>query len=293
MISANSNLKDRLETSGAAGSGHHIEEVIKMLKELRLSAMAEGLHVCMDNPQFHELGLYDQLYELLSYESTRRSNRSYDRLKKQASLFSSATCETITKRKQAYHLTQTRIDYLTSCQWRERGVVLLIVGKCGCGKTDLACAIVDSACRKKLKSKCVDFDTLILELVSARKKADGAELYQARLKSYLKYDILFIDDICMEPAIDGAAYVFKDLLELFRKEGANKGLILASQLKPAKWFNRLGGTKETSDAVVDRVLSNYELISLDGRSHRSGRPNNAEQGNDDSQTEVNHEEQSE
>lgn len=50
------------------------------------------------------------------------------------------------------------------------------------------------------------------------------------------------------------------------------GLILASQITPEKWIQHMGGTKEAADAVIDRILQNYELISLEGQSKRSEKP---------------------
>ena len=94
---------------------HSTEEVVAMLKRLRLSAMAECLAESIHNPQFQELGLNDQLYELIASETTKRTNNSYERLKKKASLFSCATRETVVQRKEIYNLSPTRIDYLTSC----------------------------------------------------------------------------------------------------------------------------------------------------------------------------------
>ncbi len=34
----------------------------------------------------------------------------------------------------------------------------------------------------------------------------------------------------------------------------------------------MGGTKEAADAVIDCILQNYELISLEGQSKRSEKP---------------------
>ena len=274
MSYVNSNTQQTSEVTKAAET-HSTEELVTMLRQLKLSAMADCLAECIHCQRFQEIGFNDQLYELVVCEKNKRHNSSYERRKKNAALFSGATKETLVSRKEHYHFSQTRIDYLTSCSWREKDVAILIVGKCGCGKTDLGCAIVDFACRRGLKAKCVDFDNLILELVSAKKKNDDRDLFAETINSYCRYDLLFIDDICMEPAISGAALAFKEFLDKFRKPGSGRGLVLASQLKPAKWHERLGGTPESCDAVIDRVLKNYELISLEGRSHRSSKPNNA------------------
>lgn len=276
-----------------SGSGHTTEELANMLKNLRLSAMAEALMASTSDPKFQEMGFNDQLYELLATENSRRRTNTYLRRKKASNAVSSASQELIIERKASYHLTRTKIDYLMSCEWITNRTLILIVGKCGCGKSDLAAAIVDSACRQGLKALCVDFEKLIVDLVSTRKRTDSPDLYEKMKASYSKYDLLFIDDVCIENSIEGAAYVFKDLLELYRNGKSKCGLILASQLKPSKWYSRLGGTKETCDAVVDRVLSNYELISLDGRSHRSGRPNNNENDGTPADCSLNEESQNE
>ena len=288
MNSVNVNFTEN-NVSLQSGSNHTTDELAKMLRGLKLSAMAEALQASASDPEFHEMGFNDQLYELLASETSKRKTNAYLRRKKNAPSFSSASQELIIERKAAYHLTKTKIDYLMSCEWIENNTLLLIIGKCGTGKTELSSAIVDSACRLGLRALCVDFEKLIIDLVSTRKRTDMPELYEKMIASYSKYNLLFVDDVCMENAIEGAAYVFKDLLEAYRNGKSKCSLILASQLKPSKWCSRLGGTKETCDAVVDRVLSNYELISLDGRSRRSGKPNNSENSGD-TETEPQNEE---
>uniref|UniRef100_UPI00402A637D ATP-binding protein n=1 Tax=Succinivibrio sp. TaxID=2053619 RepID=UPI00402A637D len=49
--------------------------------------------------------------------------------------------------------------------------------------------------------------------------------------------------------------------------------MLASQLSTVNWLHRMGGSKEAADAVMDRILHNYQLIQLDGQSKRSEKPN--------------------
>ncbi len=34
----------------------------------------------------------------------------------------------------------------------------------------------------------------------------------------------------------------------------------------------MGGSKEAADAVIDRIIHNYQLIQLDGQSKRSEKP---------------------
>jgi len=276
MRCANNSEKKAHKTTLQAGSQHTTEENIRLLRKLKLSAMADALISNSTDAAFCEMGFNDQLNMLLNCESSKRRTSTYHRRLKDADLHSLANQEVIISRKDAYHLSQTRIDNLMSCEWIRNGCLILIIGKSGCGKTDLASAIVDAACRQGLKAKCIDYSKLMIDLVSAQKKTDSPSLYEDRKKFYTRYDLLFIDDVCIEDSISGAAFVFKELIEQCR-ENNRCGLILASQLKPGKWLSRLGGTAETSEAVVERVMNNYELISLDGRSHRASKPRNSEE----------------
>lgn len=253
-----------------AGSVHSLEENLSILKELRLSGMAQALSDSKQDSSFLELGFNDQLYELLKVEITKRRNSCYQRRLKKCELTSSATQEVISERKKSYHLTQSHIDYLMSGQWHKEGELIIITGKCGCGKTDLASAIVDASCRKGLKCLCVDYSLMITELASALFSSDH-KAYENAKKQYYSHDVLFIDDICIGEQRNGESFVFKDLVQKCR-ENNRCGLILASQLSPVNWLHHMGGSKEAADAVMDRILHNYQLIQLDGQSKRSEKP---------------------
>ena len=141
----------------ASGSSHSIDDNFKLLKQLHLSGMADALVDISSSKEFIELGFNDQLYELLYHEVVKRMNTRYQSRLKKAQLHSSATQEVIIDRKASYNISRNQIDYMMSCNWITEGELILITGKCGCGKTDLASAIVDSACRKGLKAKCIDY----------------------------------------------------------------------------------------------------------------------------------------
>ena len=253
----------------ASGSSHSIDDNFKLLKQLHLSGMADALVDISSSKEFIELGFNDQLYELLYHEVVKRMNTRYQSRLKKAQLHSSATQEVIIDRKASYNLSRNQIEYMMSCNWITEGELILITGKCGCGKTDLASAIVDSACRKGLKAKCIDYSLCILDLLSAQ-QTGSPEIYEKRKSSYASNQLLLLDDICIGSAKDGESFVFKELVQLCR-ENNRCGLILVSQLKPSKWMSLMGGSKEAADAVIDRISSKCLHINLEGNSHRASR----------------------
>ena len=269
-LNSNDSVKNMTESALKAGSEHSLEENLSILKELHLSGMAQALTDSKQDDSFLELGFNDQLYELLQVEITKRRNSRYQRRLKKCALTSNATQEVISERKKSYHLTQSHIDYLMSGQWHKEGELIIVTGKCGCGKTDLASAIVDASCRNGLKCLCVDYSLMITELASALYSGDPS-VYENAKKQYYSHDVLFIEDICIGEQRNGESFVFKDFVQKCR-ENNRCGLILASQLHPANWLQHMGGSKEAADAVMDRILHNYQHIQLEGQSQRSEKP---------------------
>lgn len=269
-LNSNDSVKNMTESALKAGSEHSLEENLSILKELHLSGMAQALSDSKQDNSFLELGFNDQLYELLQVEITKRRNSRYQRRLKKSALTSNATQEVISERKKSYRISQSHIDYLMSGRWHKEGELIIITGKCGCCKTDLASAIVDASCRNGLKCLCVDYSLMITELASALYSGDP-NVYENAKKQYYSHDVLFIDDVCIGEQRNGESFVFKDLVQKCR-ENNRCGLILASQLHPANWLQHMGGSKEAADAVMDRILHNYQHLQLDGQSQRSEKP---------------------
>ena len=250
-----------------SGSIHSVEENIHILKQLHLSGMANALNEIGSSKEFIEMGFNDQLNELLSHELIKRKNSRYHRRLKKAQLHSGATQEVIIERKTSYNLSRNKLDYLMGCEWISEGGLVLITGKCGCGKTDLASAIIDSACRKGLRAKCIDYSLCMLDLLCAQQSGDPMK-YEIKKNEYASNQLLLLDDICIGNPLEGESFVFKELIQQCRERN-RCGLILVSQLKPAKWLSHRGGTKEAADAALDRVSTNCIHINLEGDSHRS------------------------
>ena len=92
--------------------------------------------------------------------------------------------------------------------------------------------------------------------------------YEIKKNEYASNQLLLLDDICIGNPLEGESFVFKELIQQCRERN-RCGLILVSQLKPAKWLSHMGGTKEAADAALDRVSTNCIHINLEGDSHRS------------------------
>ncbi|OGT36518.1 MAG: hypothetical protein A3F11_00700 [Gammaproteobacteria bacterium RIFCSPHIGHO2_12_FULL_37_14] len=131
---------------------------------------------------------------------------------------------------------------------------LLIIGKTGCGKTYLACALAHKACLSGLTSKYYRLARLFEELKIA--KAGGT--YPNFLSQIAKIDLLILDDWGLsQPDSDQR----KDLLEILDDRYQNKSTLITSQLPIAHWHEHLNDAT-LADAILDRVVHNSMRIEL-------------------------------
>jgi DNA replication protein DnaC len=143
---------------------------------------------------------------------------------------------------------------------RLRRQTVLITGKTGTGKTYLACALAQQACRQGYRALYRRAPRLYQELALAR--ADGT--YQRALAKLARVDVLVIDDWAMAPLV---AEQRQDLLEILEDRYGNRSTIIASQLDTKRYHDYLGDPT-VADAVCDRLLHNAHRLVLQGPSRR-------------------------
>ncbi len=152
------------------------------------------------------------------------------------------------------------IRQLASCRSIEEHQNVVITGMTGTGKTYVACALAQQACRNGLRAIYRRATRLNDELTPAH--ADGT--YTQLLGRLARADVLVIDDWGLAPPEDQER---RDLLEIFEDRYGTRSTIITSQVPPAKWHDHLGDPT-MADAICDRVLHNAHRIVLKGPSRR-------------------------
>jgi DNA replication protein DnaC len=139
-----------------------------------------------------------------------------------------------------------------------------VTASTGVGKTYLACALAQQACRKGYRALYRRAARLFHELALAR--ADGT--YIRALGKLARFDVLVIDDFGLAPLPDAER---NDLLELLDDRCGSSSTIVTSQLPPKTWHEYLQDPS-TADAICDRVLHTAHKIALKGPSRRKEKP---------------------
>lgn len=236
------------------------EPTLDKLKTLKLDAMAEAWTTQHKDAEVGRLSFDERLGLLVDAEWLHRENKRLERCMKEARLKLSSACVEDIDYPARRDLDRSVIRQLATCRWVEQHLNVAITGATGTGKTYIACALAQQACRKGYRALYRRASRLFDELALAR--ADGT--YARLLGKILRADVLVIDDWGLAPATDPER---RDLLEIIEDRYATRSTIMTSQVPPAKWHDHLG-EPTVADAICDRLLHNAHRIALKGPSRR-------------------------
>ena len=204
---------------------------------------------------------FDERFAMLvDRELNWRDNRRVARLLREAKLKSSQACLEDVRYDNKRKLDKALIAQLASCQWIRAHQNLIFTGSTGCGKTWLACALGNAACRQGLSVAYVRTPRLFEELRIAH--GDGS--FGKRLAALAKTDLLILDDWGLAPFNQAER---NDLLEVLDDRVATRSTVITSQLPVAHWHAYLNDPT-LADAILDRVLHAAHKLPLEGESLR-------------------------
>jgi len=234
------------------------------LHELRFTGMAKALTEQMALPDIEDLSFEERLGLLVDREATEREDRRLQTRLRQAKLKQNACIEDIDF-KQPRGMDKSLLLDLAQCQWIKKHLNLLITGPTGVGKTWIACALAQKACREGFTSLYLRLPRLLQELPIA--KGDGT--YPRLMTRLAKVDVLILDDWGLSQLI---AEQRRDLLEILEDRHDTRSTIVTSQLPLDQWHHIIGDPT-LADAILDRLVHNAYKINLKGESMRKRKTN--------------------
>lgn len=233
---------------------------MEKLKALRLDALGAAWVEQQQHPEIQHLGFDERLGMLVDAEWLHRENARLTRSLKEAKLKLGHACVEDIDYPPRRELEKALVTQLATCRWVEGHQNVVITGATGTGKTYLACALAQQACRKGHRALYRRASRLYDELTLAR--ADGTST--PLLAKLARVDVLVVDDWGLAPVKDQER---RDLYEMLDDRYGTRSTIMTSQLPPAKWHDYLGDPM-VADAVCDRILHNAHRIVLKGPSRR-------------------------
>lgn len=236
------------------------EPMMEKLLAMRLHGMADALKMQQQDPAAGELSFLDRLALLIDHQWNWRQNQALARRLHSAKLRGNVCIEAIDYRA-SRGLDKSVIRALAlESAWVRKHEHLFILGPTGVGKSFLACALAQKACRDGYSALYTRAAALFRDLALAR--ADGS--LRSLLAKLNRIDVLVVDDWAMAPLTETER---RDFWEICEDRYQTRSIILTSQLPVARWHEQVGDPT-VADGILDRLVHNAHRIEMKGDSMR-------------------------
>ncbi len=149
---------------------------------------------------------------------------------------------------------------LATLRFIEESKNIIFVGTSGVGKTHLATSIGIEAAKKRHSVYFISCHDLINNLITAYNENRAEQ----RIRHYLKYKLLIIDEIGYLPIDKVGSSLF---FQLISKRYENKSTIITTNQSFDKW-SEVFGDATVANAILDRLVHHSEIINIKGESYR-------------------------
>ncbi|MBR6873996.1 MAG: ATP-binding protein, partial [Ruminococcus sp.] len=180
-----------------------IKNTIEQLRAMKMNAMAAELERQLeDSESYSQVGFEDRLAMLVDTEWNRRQNNKFTRYIKNAHFSeANATIEGI-EYIEDRHLDKGKMLRFATCNYIDEGRHIILMGASGNGKTYIACALGNAACRKFKTVRYIRLLELLDELSIARSNGE----FSKAIKAYKKADLLILDEWLIRKLTQDDAY---------------------------------------------------------------------------------------
>ena len=239
-----------------------INDTLQRLVELRLAGMAAALEEQLSNSACAALGFEERLALLVDRELNHRHDKRLAALLKRARLKYPQACIEDVRPGADRGLDRRTFTQLALSRWVEQGLTVSIIGPTGSGKSWLACALAQQACRRAHSALYLRVPRLAEEL----RILHGKGGFAAWLAQLARTAVLVLDDWALS-ALEPATRA--DLLEVIDDRAGTRGraTVLTTQLPVEHWHAWLSDPT-IADAILDRLLARDHRIQLKGDSLR-------------------------
>jgi DNA replication protein DnaC len=238
------------------------QPTLEKLQSMKLHGMADAFRAQLETTHSSSLAFEERFAMLVDQQWLWKEKRALARRLRSARRKEKGVVEDIDYQ-HPRGLDRKLIRTLATSEWVRQHQHILLLGPTGIGKTWLACALAQKACRDGFTILHKRAAELFRELAVAH--VDGS--FGRLLTRLSRIDILVLDDFAMAPLKDSER---RDFLEICDDRYQRRSLILTSQMPVAHWHEQIGDVS-VADSILDRVVHNAYRIELNGESMRKKR----------------------
>ena len=245
---------------------------LDQLKTLKLDGMAEAFAELQDQDGSAALSPAEWLAFLVDREMSSRATKRFNTRMRAARLRHVGAVPEDVDYRPRRNLDKALFQQLLSGKWISDRRNLMITGPCGVGKTWLACALAQAACRDGTTVLYKRLPRLLDEL----ELAHGDGRFPRLFRSLVKTDLLILDDWGPDRLSPSQR---RDLMEIVEDRYGAGSILITSQLPVDTWHDVIG-EPTFADAILDRLVHNAYKLNLDGPSMRKTGSQNVDENPD-------------
>lgn len=237
-----------------------IDQLIPILKILRLSGILETLDLRRDEAASQDLDVIEFMYRVLHDEVQRRNSRRLATRLRAAHFEQDKTIPSFEFQFNT-KIPKTKIIELAACHYLAKHENVLLLGPAGVGKSHIAQALGHRACEAGHRVVFERADRLMASLRASR--ADQS--YERTLAGYVNADVLIIDDLGLRPLKGDEP---GDLYEIVTQRYEKRSTVITSNRALDEW-PPIFGDELLASAALDRLLHHAHVLTLEGPSFRT------------------------
>lgn len=250
-------------TSNAFPSGHrHLDDTwMHTFTTLRMTTFGQTVIDIANNSAYDDWSFSDKIIFAVEKEVTARSERRFIKLLKASQTPLPDACVEEIRYTKDRNLNRELTSRLAHCQWIDHATNAIILGKSSVGKTYLACALINAACRHDYS---VAFFRLaeLADLLAVFDHTDPARL--KFIQRVVNVDLLVLDDFLTTPISAATANELFNLLAAREQRGST---MVTSQFTPDEWYTSIPD-KVVAESILNRLIGGAEIINIDGPNMR-------------------------
>lgn len=240
---------------------HLTEDDMPTFTKLRLTAFGQTVIDIAGDSAYDDWTFSQKIRHALDTELAARAERRIGKLLKASHTPNPAACVEDIRYLPDRSITRDIVERLAACQWIDRGTNLVLLGKSSVGKSYLAQALVNQACRKDFSVCYYRLDDLANQLAVYHHADPDRLLFLGRVQAA---DALILDDFLTTPI---TPEVSAELFNILAAREGKGSTVIASQFDPQDWYKSLHDPV-LAESILNRIVSTAEIVQLDGPNMR-------------------------
>lgn len=240
----------------------HIDDTwLETFTKLRMTAFGTAVIEIAGDPRFDDWTFSQKIKYALDSEVAARAQRRFTKLLKASTIPQPEACVEKINYRPDRNLNRESITRLAHCQWIADTTNLIILGTSSVGKTYLAQALVNAACRKDYTCRFWRTDELASTLAVMDIHDPKRQQFLTKL---VATDLLILDDFLTTPISGETANQLFNIIAAREHKGST---MITSQFTPDEWYKSIPDAV-IAESLLNRLIGKAEILNLNGPNMR-------------------------